>query len=266
MKVIGFNLKIREDLMKNYNGFMAIIALFVMNGAIAMGISPQTNYGRFIIGFSRPVITKNNMVDMDWVKGAVFALAEDRVTNSSVDNLAVATMLWRAIEGTINYEANLPQNRNNPDFRNRIWQSLTRSVDEIRRAQQPRTQSYVQPQQQVDLVTVGLQALRNFKMQSEQIIQTNPAYFYSAGSVQMSWLREALKAVLSNGQMMLSGNNFAQVQDEIMRVAVGLITQILEKDPRRLSQAQKDAIIGMVRMQVENFMRSQSSQQPRMRL
>lgn len=252
--------------MKSYNNFMVIVALFVTNGALAMGISPQTNYGRFVLGFSRPVITQNNMVDMDWVKGAVFALAEDRVTNSSMDNLAVATMLWRAIEGTINYEANLPQNRNNSDFRNRIWQSLTRSVDEVRRMQQPRTQSFAQPQQQVDLVSAGLQALRNFKMQSEQIIQSNPGYFYATGNVQLPWLREALRAILSNGQMVISGSNFAQIQDEIVRVAIALMSQILQKDPRRLSQTQKDGILAMVRMQVESFMQNQSSQQLRSRI
>ena len=46
-------------------------------------------------------------------------------------------MLWYAIEDTVNYNANLPQNRNNPDFRTRIWESLTRSIDEVRRSQPP---------------------------------------------------------------------------------------------------------------------------------
>lgn len=251
--------------MKNYNSFIAIIVLFVANGAIGM-ISPQTNYGRFIMGFSRPVITQNNMVDMDWVKGAVMALADDQVTNSSVDNMAVATMLWRAIEGTVNYQANLPQNRSNPDFRNRIWQSLTRSVDEVRRMQQPRVQPYAQAQPQVDLITAGLQALRNFRMQSEQIVSTNPGYFYSAGSVQISWLREALRAITSNGAMVLSGSNFANVQNEVVRAADVLITQILENDPRKLSIPQKNNIKNMVRYQVEKFMQEQAAQQPRMRL
>jgi hypothetical protein len=250
--------------MKNYNGFMAIIALFVMNGAVAMlpqGVSPQTNYGRFLLGFSRPVITQNNMVDMDWVKGAVMAMAEDRITGNNVDNLAVATMLWRAIEGTIDYYANLPQNRSNSDFRNRIWQSLTRSVDQVRRLQQPRVQpQMMQPQVQPDLVSAGLQALNNFKMQSAQIIQTNPAYFYSAGSVQASWLREALRAMTSNGQMAINAGNRANVQDEILRAADMLIRQILEKDPRRLSVAQKNAIAGMVRVQVEKFMQGEPAQ------
>ena len=230
-------------------------------GALPQGVSPQTNYGRFLMGFSRPVITQNNMVDMDWVKGAVMALADDRVTGNNVDNLAVSTMLWRAIEGTINYYASLPQNRNNSDFRTRIWQSLTRSVDEVRRIQQPR----VQPQTQVasvDLVSAGIQALRNFRMQTAQEIQTNPAYFYSAGSVQVAWLREALRAMLSSGQMALTSANFANVQDEITRTAVELIGQILSRDPRRLTETQRNNIVSMVRYQVQQFM---STQQPQFR-
>jgi len=247
--------------MKSFKGFVAIVALCVMNsamGVLPQGVSPQSNYGRFLMSFNRPVITQNNMVDMAWVKGAVMALADDRITGNNVDNLAVSTMLWRAIENDINYYANLPQNRNNPDFRNRIWQSLTRSVDEVRYIQQPR----VQPQmtQSVDLVKAGIQALRNFRMQTAQEIQTNPAYFYSAGSVQVAWLREALRAMLSSGQMALTSANFANVQDEITRAAVELIGQILSRDPRKLSVAQKEAIVSMVRLQVQQFMNTQQPQ------
>lgn len=129
--------------MKSNKGFIAFVALFIMNGAMAMlpqGVSMQSNYGRFLIGFNRSVITPSNMVDMNWVKGALLALKDDGMlgdlTNNAVAN-NIATMLWYAIEGTVNYNANLPQNSNNPDFRNRIWESLTRNIDEVRRSQPP---------------------------------------------------------------------------------------------------------------------------------
>lgn len=129
--------------MKFRNGFIVVAAIFAINNAMAMlpqGVSMQSNYGRFLIGFNRPVITSNNMVNMDWVKGALLALQDDGIlgdlTNNTVAN-NIATMLWYAIEDTVNYNANLPQNRNNPDFRTRIWESLTRSIDEVRRSQPP---------------------------------------------------------------------------------------------------------------------------------
>lgn len=91
---------------------------------------------------------------------------------------------------------------------------------------------------------------------TSQIIQTNPAYFYSAGVVQASWLREALHCLTGRVGIVLAMHNQAAIREELASTAAELVRQILRND-QRLSPSQKENVIQMVRSQAEQFVNSQ---------
>jgi hypothetical protein len=193
--------------MKNYKGMAIIIGLFLMNNAVAVPTQfNDTAYKNFVDQYRDEVVTANNDVSMQWVQGAVSALRQGGAVVNLQDPEVlnyVATVLWRDM-----WEQGLKYYISSPEVTTRIWQSLTRSLDEIRRKDGqprqlpaiPRQLPAIPTQSQVNVEKVGIENLRNFRLETFQIIANNPMYFYSAGSLQQSWLREALRLILANGQ------------------------------------------------------------------
>jgi len=226
----------------------------------------QPNYDQFVRGYKGEIITSNNMISPVWVSGAIGALRADKLTTDITD-VKVGSFLWRSIENVVNYYANLPANRNNKDFKDRIWQSLARSIDEIARAQQPispsaRAQQPVSQPTQIPksgpLSDSGrLDALRNFRAQTAQIIQTKPTYFYRAEAIQSSWLREALKHITANGRVAITMQNKANIQTEMAGVVSELMRQILRTDLKELSETRKKLLMEAALKQVEQFINAQ---------
>lgn len=246
--------------MKGLKIIIGLIGFIGAGSALAGGFvaSPrQSNYQQFITGYKDVIIdTRLNTIAPAFVYEAAKALRADGMGNLRDPN--VATFLWRSIENVVNYYANLPENRNNKDFRNRIWQSLIRSLDDLARVQQPIVQQPVQvATQPVQSGTIdGVDELRNLRLKTSQIIQTNPSYFYSAGSLQPSWLRDALHAITARGRTPMTMQNKVNMQEQMENTVAELMRQILRND-QRLSAAQKENVIQMVRGQVEQFINAQ---------
>ena len=252
---------------------LVFIAFFAVYQALGFGM--PSHFERFLKEYKDVVIDqRTSSIAPAWVYEAINALRADGIIKDLkepgvVNN--VSTFLWRNMENVANYYAALPQNRNNPDFKARVWQSLTRSVDELARIQPPvqpqaPVQRPVQPQTPVQQTVsrpvlsgaaAGVEALSTFRKQTSQIIQSNPAYFYSAGYVQQSWLREALRSITANGKEPLTLQNRMNMQEEIASTATELMRQILRNDPRNLSEQQKNNIISMIRAQIEQFIEAQ---------
>lgn len=92
----------------------------------------SNNYTAFMQqykGREYQIITMNNLINMNWFRGAVNAVYQDGYRQDS----EILNTLWYHIAGVVDFTANLPENRNNHNFRQRIWESLTRSMDELRR-------------------------------------------------------------------------------------------------------------------------------------
>jgi len=121
--------------MKNFKHIISLAALFCITSlTIAQG--PVNNYNNFMrqyyAGREYQIITPTNMINMDWLKGAMNALYYDGYTQDK----DIALVLWQNIANVVNYTAAMPANRNNVEqFKTRIWQSLERSIDELRRQQ-----------------------------------------------------------------------------------------------------------------------------------
>ena len=251
--------------MKGVKIIMGLVALIGASNALAGGFSMaprQSNYQQFITRYRDPIIDERlNIVAPAFVYEAAKALRADGTVNLAHPD--VATYLWRSIDNVVSYYANLPANRNNRDFKTRIWQSLVRSLDELARTQQPMVQQQVmQPSPQVRQAAQpnagdSMAELKKFRENTSQIIQTNPTYFYSAGVVQPSWLREALYLLTERNGVSLTMQNQASIREELARTAVELMRQILRNDPRNLSESQKNNILQMIRVQVEQFVDSQ---------
>ena len=247
--------------MKNGKIIIGLVGLIGVGSVFAM--SPrQSNYEQFIKGYRGEIIdTRLNVVAPAWVYEATRALRADGTVNFADPD--VATFLWRSIDNVVNYYASLPANRNNRDFKTRIWQSLLRSLDELARAQQPMVQQQVmqpaQPTRQPvqPSTSDGVAELRKFKIRTSQRIESNPTYFFSAGVIQPSWLQEALYWVTDRGGIMLTMQNQAVIREELASTVVELMSKILQNDPRNLSGSQKNNIIQMVRGQVEQFINAQ---------
>ena len=251
--------------MKVVKIIIGFIGLIGAGSALAgnFGMSPrQSNYEQFITRYRGDIIdTRLNTVAPAWVYEATRALRADGTVNLADPD--VATYLWRSIDNVVNYYANLPANRNNRDFKTRIWQSLVRSLNDLAREQQPIVQQQpMQPVQQVRQpvqasISDGMAGLRNFRLKTSQIIQTNPAYFYSAGVVQPSWLREALFLITDRGGIPITMQNALSIQKELTDTVAELMYQILRNDPRNLSEQQKNNIVQMARGQIEQFVNAQ---------
>jgi hypothetical protein len=243
--------------MKGFKIFIGFVGLIASGSALAGGFAPsQSNYQQFITRYRGDIIDPRlNMVAPAFVYEATRALSDDGMGN--LRNPDVATFLWRSIENVVNYYANLPANVNNRDFKTRIWQSLVRSLNELANAQQPIAQPVQVVAQPVQSGAMdGIAELRDLRLRTSQIIQTNPSYFYSAGSLQPSWLRSALYAITARGRTPMTIENKYNMQAEIASAVGELMNQILRND-QRLSASQKDNIIQMVRGQVDQFINAQ---------
>ncbi len=96
-------------------------------------VDPQvrsSNYSNFMRQYPYPeyqIITPNNMINMDWLRGAAAAVFYDGYTT---DN-DIAMVLWRHMTNVVNFVAQRYPNQN--EIKTRLWQALTRSIDELRR-------------------------------------------------------------------------------------------------------------------------------------
>jgi hypothetical protein len=106
--------------------------------SVAMAIMPfnvdpqvrSTNYSNFMRQYPNPeyqIITPNNMISMDWLRGAAAAVFYDGYTT---DN-DIAMVLWRHMTNVVNFVAQRYPNQE--EVKTRLWQALTRSIDELRR-------------------------------------------------------------------------------------------------------------------------------------
>jgi len=129
--------------MKNILKLVMASVVCIM-GSVSAAYMPMTNnYNNFMRqyqGREYQIITSNNMINMDWARGAVNALRYDGYTQ----NKDIALFLWQNIANIVNFTATLPANRNNvEEFKRRIWGSLERTVNEVN----PQQQYYAMPVQ-----------------------------------------------------------------------------------------------------------------------
>jgi hypothetical protein len=248
--------------MKFFKGIVATVALCTVSNVFSevKMVEKNTIYRNYIDNYRGEVITRDNNISFQWVQGAVNTLRQAGFTVNLQDPVQfnyIARVLWEEI-----MQQGLRYYSGSQEMVNRLWQSLNGSLDELRRstsAQRPLPQTpRILPQPSRDqLESAGIAALRNFRLQTAETIKNTPTYFYSAGSLQQSWLREALRLVLNNNQLKLNQSNMRNIKSEITLAVEELMKQLLRNDPRNLSQRQKDAIIQTVRIQVEQFIKSQ---------
>jgi hypothetical protein len=133
--------------MKNVKGLITIVTLMSIS-SVAVAIVPfyvdpqlrNTNYSNFMRGYPYPeyqIITPDNLINMDWLKGAAAAVYNDGYT---YDN-DTAMALWRHMTNVVNVIAQRYPNQE--EMKTRLWQALTRSLEELRRQRAQRQQ--VQP-------------------------------------------------------------------------------------------------------------------------
>ncbi len=138
--------------MKNIKQLLVFVTLAFIGHVTAQYYVPQqqqrirldhySSFMRQYQGREYQIITTNNMINMDWARGAINALRQDGYTQ----NKDIALFLWQNIANVVNFAASLPANRNNvEEFKTRIWQSLERTVNEIN----PQQQYYAAPAQNV---------------------------------------------------------------------------------------------------------------------
>lgn len=126
MSNVLFDIK-KEVVMKKYTVIALLVAIFAMDSnAVPTGLQ-GANYQQFSSQLKGYMITPANVVDYQWVLGAVTALRRDRIYNEN----DFAKILWSELQPAIHYMVQLPQNKNNPDLVNRLYGSLTRSLQEI---------------------------------------------------------------------------------------------------------------------------------------
>jgi hypothetical protein len=100
----------------------------------------NTNYVNFMRQYPNPeyqIITPNNLINMDWLRGAAAAVFYDGYT---YDN-DIAQVLWRHMTNVVNFVADRAPNKE--EMKRRLWQALVRSIEELRR--QGMQQQQVQP-------------------------------------------------------------------------------------------------------------------------
>ncbi len=133
--------------MKKYISAVFFGALLCMSSVavaiVQFNVDPQvksTNYSNFMRQYPNPeyqIITSDNLINMDWLRGAVAAVFYDGYTYDS----DIAEVLWRHMTKVVNFIA---QRYPNPDdVKKRLWGALTRSIAELRR--QGMQQQQVQP-------------------------------------------------------------------------------------------------------------------------
>jgi hypothetical protein len=115
--------------MKNFKSIVLLVALFAMNNVSAVPLN-GANYQRFSTQYKGYLITPNNSVDMAWIQGVVGALRADGLYNEK----NFEYILWPEIEPMVNYYAKLPQNSNNPAFKEQVRTSLKRGLEQVLRS------------------------------------------------------------------------------------------------------------------------------------
>lgn len=277
---IDFYLK-KESVMKNVKGLMAVVAICCMISAPVIGMgsySPQTrnsNYTNFMrqyAGRENQIITPNNMINMDWLRGAAAAVFYDGYTN---DN-DIARVLWMNITPVVNAAAQRYPNQD--EFKTRIWQALTRSIDELRRQGNQRsplpsatpstttpTTRGTTPQQQLQSVQEDTEIAKAFgqlRNLYSQIIQVTPNQVYYAGTLSTSFLRNSLNLVLGDGARRLTMANKEFIKNSLMDIAEVLTLQILLNTKHAYNTQVQKAILQGVRRQVAAYIDAQPVYSP----
>jgi hypothetical protein len=272
---IGFYLK-KESVMKNVKGLMAVVALCAMISAPVIGMgnnnqparsSNYTNFMRQYAGREYLIITQNNLINMDWLRGAAAAVFYDGYTN---DN-DIAKVLWMHITPIVNSAGRFYPNQD--EFKTRIWQALTRGIDELRRQGGQRapmpsgmpstttpTTRGTTPQQQLQSIQEDTEIAKAFgqlRNLYSQIIQVTPEQVYYAGTLSTSFLRNSLNLILGDGARRLTMANKEFIKNSLMDIAEVLTLQILLNSKHASNAAVQNAIIQGVRRQVATYIDAQ---------
>ncbi len=254
--------------MKNVKGLLAVVTLCCMVSASVMGMGMRnSNYANFMrqyAGRENQIITPNNMINMDWLRGAAAAVFYDGYTN---DN-DIARVLWMHITPIVNSAAQRYPNQD--EFKTRIWQALTRSIDELRRqggqgsmpsgtpaTTTPRGTTSQQQLQSIQEETEIAKAFGQLRNLYSQIIQVNPTQVYYAGSLSTAFLRNSLNLVLGDGARRLTMANKEFIKNSLMDIAEVLTLQILLNSKSASNPQIQNAIIQGVRRQVATYIDAQ---------
>ena len=118
--------------MKDMCKYFIWVLFFVVSRAEAASVNQGLT--DFIAHYNAPIISNDGLINQKWVVGALSVVKKDGLVNDLssekvLDDITV--QLWKAIEPTITYQARLPHNINNTEYKDRMWHHLRRSVEKI---------------------------------------------------------------------------------------------------------------------------------------
>lgn len=236
--------------MKNFKGLVLLVALCAIGTASAQTMLNGNNYRQFSNQYRGYLITPQNELDPNWTAGAVAALRADGMYHEN----NFPSILWGEVEPMVNYQAQLPQNRNNPDFRGRIRGSLIRQLQGTVAPQYQASAPVAEPV--VNRAQINIQHLRN------NHIERGLNSVYNNGIVQVVWLRDILKALLDGAS--LTANNAYSVQHEMVGNTKLVVANFFEQDPR-LGVDQRNRLYQDIARQVGAFVQKQLAASGQMR-
>ncbi len=260
--------------MKNVKRLIVVVTLLCMISMPVVGMYNQqlkssnyTNFMRQYAGREYQIITSNNYINMDWLRGAAAAVFYDGYTN---DN-DIAKVLWMHITPIVNFVAERYSDQN--EFKARMWDVLTRSIAMLRQQSNqrapmaPTTSRTTTPttrgattQQQLQSIQENTEIAKAFgqvRTLYSQIAQVTPNQVYYAGTLSDAYLRNSLNFVLGDGARRLTMANKEFIKTSLMDIAEALTLQILLESKKAYNSAVQNAIIRGVRQQVATFIDAQ---------
>ena len=243
--------------MNNFKGLVLLVALCAIGTASAQTMLNGNNYRQFSNQYRGYLITPQNTLDLNWTAGAVAALRADGMYREN----NFPSILWGEVEPMVNYQAQLPQNRNNPDFKGRIRESLIRQLQGIVTPQY-QAQAWSQQASAPVAEPVVNREREEIQRQRNYYIAKGLNSVYNNGVVQEMWLRDILRAVLSGAS--LTASNIYNIEHEMIGNTRMVVANFFEQDPS-LGVDQRNRLYQDVARQVGTFVRKQLATSAQMR-